>query len=190
MICKLITFKMSFRIIVRLLFLLMASNEDPRMKAEKTRTFLYFSFLIFYWWYILVGIKPSNVGGLATIWLNIVGAWEKQKSFQRPFYFHLKWFDRNSPISPELLLSFFNSLYSKIIWLQGLNLSCIAVIVHVGLSSRRETTTAKYVGVNELIREILIKIALFHGTIAAWGFCWGISLFFSIWLGKKKCWGN
>ena len=35
----------------------MASNEDLNMKkAKKARTFLYFSFLIFYLRYILVGI--------------------------------------------------------------------------------------------------------------------------------------
>ena len=45
MINKLITFKLSFRSIVRLLFLFMASNEDPNMRVKKERTFLYFSFL-------------------------------------------------------------------------------------------------------------------------------------------------
>ena len=57
---------------------------------------------------------------------------------------------------------FFLSLYSKTIWLERLNFSNIAVNVCVGLSSERETATAKYVGVNKLIREILIEIAPFH----------------------------
>ena len=34
--------------------------------------------------------------------------------------------------------------------------------VSVYVSSERETATAKYVGVNKLIREILIEIAPFH----------------------------
>ena len=34
-----------------------------------------------------------------------------------------------------------------------------------GLSSERETATAKYVGVNKLIREILIEIAQFHSSL-------------------------
>ena len=41
MIYKLITFKLSFRNIVRLFLLFMASNEDLNMKAKKVRTFLY-----------------------------------------------------------------------------------------------------------------------------------------------------
>ena len=83
-----ITFKLCFRSIDRLLFLFMASNEDPNMKAKNVRRFLYFSFLIFYLQYILVEIYPSNVEGLGTIWLNIVGAWDKQKRFQKLFYLH------------------------------------------------------------------------------------------------------
>ena len=65
MINKLILFKISFRSIVRLLFLFMASNEDRNM-----RTFLYFLFL-------------SNVKGLGTISLNKVGAWEKQNNLSK-----------------------------------------------------------------------------------------------------------
>ena len=38
---------------------------------------------------------------------------------------------------------FFVSLYSKTIWIQGLNFSCVTVIVRVSLSSDRETATAK-----------------------------------------------
>ena len=72
MINKLITFKLSFRSIVRLLFLFMASNEDRNM-----RTFLYFLFL-------------SNVKGLGTISLNKVGAWEKQNNLSKGILFALK----------------------------------------------------------------------------------------------------
>ena len=36
--------------------------------------------------------------------------------------------------------------------------------VSVYVSSERETATAKYVGVNKLIRDILIEIATFCGT--------------------------
>ena len=39
------------------------------------------------------------------------------------------------------------------------------VNVRVGLSSEQETATARYVETNKLIREILIKIAPFHGSI-------------------------
>ena len=70
MINKLILFKLSFRSIVRLLFLFMASNEDPNMRVKKARTFLYFLFL-------------SNVRGLGTISLNKVGAWEKQNNLSK-----------------------------------------------------------------------------------------------------------
>ena len=56
MIYKMITIKLSFRSIVRPLFLFMASDEDLNMKAKKASTFLYFLFLIFYLRYILVGI--------------------------------------------------------------------------------------------------------------------------------------
>ena len=56
MIYKLITFKLSFISIARLLFPFMFSNEDLNMKAKNSRTFLYFLFLIFYLRYILVGI--------------------------------------------------------------------------------------------------------------------------------------
>ena len=45
---KLITFKLFFRSIARLLFLFMASNEDTNMRAKKERTFLYFPFLMFF----------------------------------------------------------------------------------------------------------------------------------------------
>ena len=45
-----------------------------------------------------------------------------------------------------------------------LNFICITVNVSVGLSSERETATAKYVGVNKLSREILIKIAPLHNS--------------------------
>ena len=83
--------------------------------------------------------------------------WEKQKKISKVVLFALKWFDGNSPISPGLFGLFFISLYSKTIQLKGINFSCITVNVHVGLSSERETATAKYVGVNKLIREILIK---------------------------------
>ena len=83
--------------------------------------------------------------------------WEKQKKISKVVLFALKWFDGNSPISPGLFGLFFISLYSKTIQLEGINFSCITVNVHVGLSSERETATAKYVGVNKLIREILIK---------------------------------
>ena len=89
MIYKLFTFKLCFRIIVRLLFIFMASNEVPNMKAKNARSFLYFLFLIFYLQYILVGISRSNVEDLGMIWLNIVGAWEKQKRFQRSFHFKI-----------------------------------------------------------------------------------------------------
>ena len=37
--------------------------------------------------------------------------------------------------------------------------------VCVHLSSEQETATARYTGVNKLIREILIKTAPFHGNI-------------------------
>ena len=47
MIYKLITFELSFRSTVRLLFPFMASNEDPNVRAKKVRTFLLFSFLMF-----------------------------------------------------------------------------------------------------------------------------------------------
>ena len=60
---------------------------------------------------------------------------------------------------------FYYSLYSKTIWLQGLNFSCITVNVCVGLNSEWEAATAKYVGVNKL-REILIEIASFDGNKA------------------------
>ena len=83
--------------------------------------------------------------------------WEKQKKISKVVLFALKWFDGNSPISPGLFGLFFISLYSKTIQLKGINFSCITVNVHVGLSSEIETATAKYVGVNKLIREILIK---------------------------------
>ena len=39
------------------------------------------------------------------------------------------------------------------------------VNVRVGLSSEQETANARYVEINKLIREILIKIAPFHGSI-------------------------
>ena len=86
MINKLILFKISFRSIVRLLFLFMASNEDPNMKVKKERTSLYFSFL-------------NNVKDLGTIWLNIVEACEKQNKLSKAVWFALKWYDWNSPIS-------------------------------------------------------------------------------------------
>ena len=44
--------------------------------------------------------------------------------------------------------------------LQGLNVSCITVNVRVGLSFEQETATDKYVGVNNVFREILIERAL------------------------------
>ena len=53
---------------------------------------------------------------------------------------------------------FFSSLYSETIWLQRLNFLCITVNVCDG--SEPETINARYVGVNKLIREILIEIAL------------------------------
>ena len=68
MIYKVITFKLSYRSIVRLLFVFMASNKD--MKAKKARTLLYFLFLIFYLRYILVGIQPTNVEGLVSAQLR------------------------------------------------------------------------------------------------------------------------
>ena len=53
---KLITLKLFFRSIARLLFLFMVSNEDTNMRAKKVRTFLYFSFLMSFLQYILVEI--------------------------------------------------------------------------------------------------------------------------------------
>ena len=70
---------------------------------------------------------------------NIVMA----KKLSKAVSFAIKWFDRNSPIS--MGQSFLISLYSKTISLQGLDFSCITVNVRVGLSSERETGTAKYV---------------------------------------------
>ena len=73
MIYKLITFKLSFRNIVRLFLLFMASNEDLNMKAKKVRTFLYILFIpnfLFMIYNILVGIYPSNVEGLGTTQLR------------------------------------------------------------------------------------------------------------------------
>ena len=67
MIYKLITFKLSFRIIFRLLFLFMASNEDPNMKAKSASTFLYFTFLIFIYNIFWLGSSRSNTEGLRTI---------------------------------------------------------------------------------------------------------------------------
>ena len=49
-------FWLSFRSIFRILFIFMASNEDLNMKVKRVKTFLYFTFLIFYLQYILVGI--------------------------------------------------------------------------------------------------------------------------------------
>ena len=63
----------------------LAWNEDLNMKAKKVRTFLYFSFLIFYLQYIL----PSKVMSRAwvRIWLSN-GAYRKsKKSFQRKSHF-------------------------------------------------------------------------------------------------------
>ena len=151
MINKLITFKLSFRSIVRLLFLFMASNEDLNMRVKKERTFLYFSFL-------------NNVKDLGTIWLNIVGACEKQNKLSKAVLFALKviWL-KQPPFLWGLSRWYFISLYSKTIWLQELNFLCITVNFCVGLSSEREAaSTAKHVGLNELIREILIEIAPFH----------------------------
>ena len=82
-------------------------------------------------------------------------AWGKQEKLSK------------TAISPGLFRSFFISLYSKTIWLQRLNFSCITVNVRVGLSSEWETATARYVGGNKLFREILIKIAPFHSIGAA-----------------------
>ena len=58
MIYKLITFKLSFESIFRLLYVFMASNEDPNMKARRARTFLYFIFLIFYFY---LGSQPGCI---------------------------------------------------------------------------------------------------------------------------------
>ena len=61
MVHMLITFKLSFRRIARLLFLFMTSNEDPNIKTKNMRTFLYFSFPTFYLQYILVGMSRDWV---------------------------------------------------------------------------------------------------------------------------------
>ena len=67
-----------------------------------------------------------------------------------------------APFPRGLFRSFFISLCSKTISMQGLHFSCITVNAHVGLSSEQEAASGKYVQVNKLIREILIKIAPFH----------------------------
>ena len=51
---QLITFKLSFRSMIRLLFLFMVSNED-QIKAKKARMFLYFLLPIFYLQHIGTG---------------------------------------------------------------------------------------------------------------------------------------
>ena len=51
---QLITLKLSFRSMIRLLFLFMVSNED-QIKAKKARMFLYFLPLIFYLQHIGTG---------------------------------------------------------------------------------------------------------------------------------------
>ena len=56
MIYKLITFKLSFRIIFRLLFLFMASNEDPKYESQKCENLLVLHVSNFYLQYILAGI--------------------------------------------------------------------------------------------------------------------------------------
>ena len=88
MIYKLITFKPVFqkqlvKVVVRLLFLFMASNEVLNMKAKKARSFLYFSFLIFLR-YSLVGIQPSK---MLRNWVryDLIEPGKSKKSFQRPF---------------------------------------------------------------------------------------------------------
>ena len=49
------------------------------------------------------------------------------------------------------------------------------VNVCVHLSSEQEAATARYIGVNKLIREILIKTAPFHGNIPVY-----LDFYFSI----------
>ena len=56
----------------------------------------------------------------------------------------------------HFLLAFFPRSYDFRGWLN--------INVRVGLNAQREAATAKYVGVNKLIRGILIEIAPFHGT--------------------------
>ena len=48
--------------------------------------------------------------------------------------------------------------------IERLKFLCITVNVCVSLSSEWETATARYVGINNLIREILIETAPFHSN--------------------------
>ena len=59
----------------------------------------------------------------------------------------------------------FISLYSKTMWLQGLNFSCSTVNVRVDLSSERETATAKYVGVKNLLEKFWSKYPRFTALL-------------------------
>ena len=74
--------------IVRLLFLFMTPNEDLNMKAKKARTFLYFSFLIFY---LQISWLGSSLA-MSMAWVRYDyysdGTWKKQKTFQRLLYLH------------------------------------------------------------------------------------------------------
>ena len=89
----------------------------------------------------------------------------KEKVFKGHFVCIKNYLIKIAPFSQgyfdHFLLAF---IYSKTIWLQRLNFSCITAKARVGLSSERETATARYVGVDKFIREILIKIAPFHGS--------------------------
>ena len=69
-----------------------------------------------------------------------------------------------APFPRGLFLSFFISLCCKTISIQrGYTFHALHTVnAHVGLSSEREAASGKYVQVNKLIREILIKIAPFH----------------------------
>ena len=87
--------------------------------------------------------------------------WMYWQIFISELVYLLKWFDGNGVIS----IIFCYSLYSKTIWLQGLNFSCITVNVRDGLNSEWEAATTKYIGVNKL-REVLIEIASFDGNKA------------------------
>ena len=128
----------------------MASNEDPNMKAKRARTFLYFTFLILCLRYILVLYYSSR-------------SLEKAKqAFKGCFICIKNDLIEIAPFPRGLFRSFFISLCSKTISMQGLHFSCITVNAHVGLSSEQEAASGKYVQVNKLIREILIKIAPFH----------------------------
>ena len=147
------------------------------MKAKKARTFLYFLFLIFcYLQYILFNKMGYDMSkAWVMIWHNIViEPGKSKKSFQRSFNLHQKPFDQNSPISQRLFWSFFIKISlnsSKPYDFIGAELFMHWVAnACVSLSSEWETATAKYVGGNKLIWEILIKMAPFHGIYAtqAW----------------------